>query len=267
MDNIQKCLVAVLAGLLIFLAVFYFQSGAGSARSHSKYYKPTFLVLGANSAGKTSLFYKLTGEEKASTVSSLEPNVGLLRVPFANASIAKEYQFIDYPGHLKYSQLLRKLIVEDITVSKLKGLIYVVDSSSHSLDQQRVAAIAKDLFNLLSVTEKTPNGVDFLFAVNKQDLFDSKPVFKVKQTLEEELSRLIAAELSQLTQSGIDNEEEDITRETTREFWQAVVGPSRKFRFEILEGNMEFVGGSVAKNNVSNWENWFDEKAVNYGGM
>lgn len=273
MDLVQKILISLLAGLFVILAIFYYQGKAGSPSKSSKFYKPTVLLLGANSAGKTSLFFKLLGKERASTISSLEPNVDFIGLPFSNKSILKQYQFIDYPGHLKYSQLLRKLIVEDVTVKMLKGIVYVVDSSSQNLGQlSQVAAMAKSLFELLSITEKTPNGVDFLFAINKQDLFDSRPVFKVKQLLEEELTKLITNELSlkgQARGSGIDNDEEenDQVTETAREFWSAVVGPSRQFRFELLEGNMEFIGGSVTKNNVQNWENWFDEKAVNYGGM
>jgi len=277
MDKIQTILAALVVGLLVIATVFYFLgSGASARKLASKYYKPTFLVVGANGAGKTSFFYSLLAKQTVLTVSSLELNVTSISLPFANPSILAQYQFIDYPGHLKYSQLLRKLIVDDITVPKLKGVVYVVDSSSQSLTQEgKITAMAKELFSLLSLTEKIPNGVDFLFAINKQDLFDSRPVFKVKQMLEEELARLISDELNSkgLTRggSGIDNDDEDDSdsfnkEETTREFWRSVVG-SGKFRFEMLEGNMEFIGGSVLKNKVSNWENWFDEKAVNYGGM
>lgn len=277
MDNVQTILAALVIGLLVIAAVFFLQSPGASARKlASKYYKPTFLVVGANGAGKTSFFYSMLAKENVSTVSSLEPNVTTLALPFANPGILAQYQFIDYPGHLKYSQLLRKLIVDDITVGKLKGVIYVIDSSSQNLAQEgKLTAMAKELFSLLSLTEKIPNGVDFLFANNKQDLFDSRPVFKVKQLLEEELSRVISDELNAkgLTRggSGIDNDDDDDPdslkkEETTREFWRSVVGSS-KFRFELLEGNMEFIGGSVLKNKVGEWENWFDEKAVNYGGM
>lgn len=278
MDNIQTILAALMAGLLVIVAIFYFQGpGSPTRKNRSKFYKPTFLVVGANGSGKTALYYHLLTKKTVSTVSSLEPNVTSLALPFSNPSILSQYQFIDYPGHLKFSQLLRKLIVDDITVGNLKGVVYVVDSSSQSLAQEgRTTSIARELFNLLSLTEKLPNGVDFLFAINKQDLFDSRPVFKVKQMIEDELNQVISDELNAkgLTRggSGIDNDDDDDDsenfkkEETTREFWKSVVG-SQKFKFEMLEGNMEFIGGSVLKSKVSGWENWFDEKAVNYGGM
>lgn len=277
MDNVQTILAALVAGLLVIAAIFLLQSPGSSVRKlASKYYKPTFLVVGANGAGKTSFYYSMLTKETVSTVSSLEPNVTSISLPFANSNILANYQFIDYPGHLKYSQLLRKLIVDDITGAKLKGVIYVIDASSQSLAQEgKLTAMAKELFGLLSLTEKTPNGVDFLFAINKQDLFDSRPVFKVKQMLEEELARVISDVVNAkgLTRggSGIDNDDDDDSdsfkkEESTREFWRSVVGSST-FRFEMLEGNMEFIGGSVLKSKVSGWENWFDEKVVNYGGM
>ncbi|OBA19509.1 P-loop containing nucleoside triphosphate hydrolase protein [Metschnikowia bicuspidata var. bicuspidata NRRL YB-4993] len=281
MDRIQQGLLAAVLGLILVLVVFQLQSRTDSkSGSSSPYCKPTYLIVGANGAGKTSLFYSLTNrtQNPASFVSSLEPNVASVRLPFANESIQKLYQLIDYPGHLKHSELLRTLILDDITVGKLKGVIYVVDSSSVSLSQElKVSAMAKELFLLLSTTEKNPNGVDFLFAVNKQDLFDSRPVHKVKQVLEDELAKLVADEISAkgLARggSGIDNddledddEEKFRKEESTRDFWKAVVG-SLRFSFDFLEGNMEFVGGSVLKGAVGNWENWFDEKAVNYGGI
>lgn len=277
MDSIQKVLVALLAGLITVIALFYYSASTGLSSKASGLCKPTYLILGRNGAGKTTLYYKLQNkEESVSTVSSLEPNISSLSLPFSNPTIQKSYQVIDFPGHLKHTQLLRKLIVEDVTVQQLKGIVYVIDSSSWALDQEEnVAAMARELFRLFSITEKIPNGVDYLFAVNKQDLFDSRPVHKVKQLLELELAKLVAEEVTAgraAGSSGIDNDDEAENEngfrkeETTREFWRAAVG-TRPFKFELLEGNTDFVGGSVAKGAIDHWENWFDERAVNYGGM
>lgn len=281
MDKVQKIISALLAGLVVLMIFMYFQSsGSATRKLTSKLYKPTYLILGANGAGKTSLFFHLQGDSESSThtISSLEPNVGSIAIPFSNSKIQKEYQLIDYPGHLKYSQLLRKLIVEDVTVTQLKGIVYVIDSTDQFLSQEgNISTIAKQLYTLLGITEKIPNGVDFMFAVNKQDLFDSRPVPKVKKMIEEELEKLVKAELNSKGStsggSGIDNDDDDDDeqdfkkQESTRDFWKSVVGSHRNFKFEVLEGNMDFIGGSVTKGRLSHWENWFDEKAVNYGGM
>lgn len=275
MDHVQKILAALVLGLLAIAAGIHFNALTRKSGPSSGFRRPTYLILGRNSAGKTALFYKLQNKDKfINTVSSLEPNFSTVALPFSNASIQKSFQLVDFPGHLKLSQLLRQLILDHITASQLKGIIYVVDSSSWTLDQEEnITAIARELFQLFSITEKVPNGVDYLFAVNKQDLFDSRPVHKVKQLLELELAKVVAEEVSQgraAGSSGIEKDEEDMgglrIEETTREFWRAAVG-SRPFKFELLEGNTEFVGGSVIKGATESWENWFDEKAVNYGGM
>lgn len=274
MDSVQLILATAVLGLAILLVFFSLQGKkVAVGNKNSPYRKPTFLLVGANGAGKTSIFYKLQGIQPISTVSSLEANYGKIAIPFSNPDILKEYQFIDWPGHLKYSQLLRKLITEDVTVQNVKGVIFVIDSSSASLNQDKIAAIAKLLYDLLSITEKTPMGVDYLFAINKQDLFDTKPVFKVKSLVEQEVSKLVQEELHAkgLARggSGIDNDDDEegfSKEESTREFWKSLVG-SRPFKFEILEGNMEFLGGSALKNKLLDWQNWFDEKAMNYGGM
>lgn len=281
MDQVQKIIFALLVGLVIILIAMYFQSsGPATRKLNSEFHKPTYLILGANGAGKTSLFFHLQGDSESpiNTVSSLEPNVGSIAIPFSNPKIQKEYQLIDYPGHLKYSQLLRKLIVEDITVTQLKGVVFVVDSTDQFLSSDgNLASVANQLYTLLSITEKVPNGVDYMFAVNKQDLFDSRLVANVKKMIEEKLENLIMNELntkgSTSGGSGIDNDDDENDehefkkQESTRDFWKSVLGGRRNFKFEALEGNMDFIGGSVTKGKTSHWENWFDEKAVNYGGM
>lgn len=286
MDLVQKTLAALLLGALIAVLVFLVQEKKTGIRARaSKFHKPTFLMVGARGAGKTSLYQRLLhlDQKPLPTISSLEPNVGTIHIPFSNPAIGKKFQLMDYPGHLKYSQLLRKLITDEITIKNLKGVVVVIDSSTQSITKDgKLESIARALFDLLSLTERTPNGVDYLFAINKQDLFDSKPVQRVKQQLAEELDRLILDQLATKTSghggSGIDNDddEDDVEgtggeanylKETAREFWLAVKRPNEAFQFEMMEGNMEFIGGSVTKNKIDNWENWFDEKAVNYGGM
>lgn len=300
MDRIQLVFVAVLVGLLSAVAVLFFQQRriSHSSGSKSPYNKPSFLILGLNNTGKTSLYYKIvqasnsndeSGEEEGegekgpslgivSTVSSMEPNITTLRFPIAHDKIHIPYQVIDYPGHLKLTSLLNKLMMEQITLKKIRGIMYVIDLSSLVLNnEETVQLIARQLFQLLSKTERLPTGIDFCFAINKQDLFDAKPVFKVRELLESELNKIIHSELeakaqnaSGITQSSDDNDDENEddnssgNSESVRDLWVSILGrPENKFRFDMLEGNMDFLGGSVLKNKVDAWENWFDEKLVN----
>ncbi|CUM64416.1 uncharacterized protein PRCAT00002019001 [Priceomyces carsonii] len=284
MDTVQLVLVTLIVGLVAFLLISYLQTADFSRRveGSSKLKKPTFLILGLNNSGKTALFYQLkedapqNGFEFVNTVSSIEPNISEVNIPFSKSSVSKAYQLIDYPGHLKYSQLLTKLILKDVTLQNIKGILYVIDSSSNSINQQnQVKQISRFLFSLFSQTEKLMNGVDFLFAINKQDLFDSIPVFKIKQLIEEEITKLVKDELSGVNShsSGIDkdedyeeaeNEDKMANYDNLREFWLPIIGNvNNSFKFEMLEGDVTFIGGSVLKNNMEPWKNWFDEKVVN----
>ncbi|KAL7662515.1 Signal recognition particle receptor subunit beta [[Candida] zeylanoides] len=280
MDRVQLSLITFVIALAVVLLVTTFRGISGkAARVKSPYAKPTFMILGPNGAGKTALYYRLLannddgqGPHKITpTVSSIDPNYGSVKLPFSHQSIAKPFQLIDYPGHLKYSQLLYRLMLDQITLHKIKGIVFVIDSSTAALDQ-----VAKTLFRLFTVTERLTNGIDFLFAVNKSDLFNSRPVHKVKEILEAEITKLVQRELSEKFSSsaggsGIDaateidgsEDADDDTGANSKEFWSSVVSSNRQFRFEMLEGNMDFASGSVLRDKVETWENWFDEKVVN----
>ncbi|CUM56078.1 uncharacterized protein AC631_01457 [Debaryomyces fabryi] len=270
MDYIQVTLLTLLLGLVVTLLIFFLQNLETRKGGKSQYSKPTFLIIGPNNSGKTALFFKLTSDDDhkqqfTHTVSSIEPNVKEISLPFSKPRLGSKYQLIDYPGHIKYSKLLTKLMNEDITLKNIKGIIYVIDSSSTAINGEAVKLISKQLFTLLSSTEKLPTGVDFLFAVNKQDLFDSKPIHKVKETLELEMTKLIKNELQakkfqENNENELESEEND---NAIREFWSSTMGLHQSFKFEFLEGNMDFVGGSILKNKAGNWENWVDERVVN----
>lgn len=274
MDIVQKVLLTLLVVLIATLVLFYVQTNgiAIKTRGDTTYRQPSFLILGTNGSGKTAFYNHIVNVDIDykfdQTVSSIEPTFGHIKLPLAKNSIAKTYQIIDYPGHLKYTQLLNKLILEDITLQKLRGIVYVIDSSAAATTGPRLQEVAHGLFQLLSLTEKLNNGVDILFAINKQDLFDSRPVFKVKELLEQEIAKLVTNELLQKSlagheASGIDEEDSEYNSESLKEFWGSIVGRNGTFKFDMLEGNMEFIGGSVLKSKTDAWENWFDEKVMN----
>ena len=330
MDKVLIILLSILIGFIILLVQFFLQSGGLKTikiSNKSPYYKPSFIICGANNSGKTALFYRLINnsnttqdddDEKKSekkittTVSSIEPNFGEIKLPIATPSIGKSFQLVDYPGHLKYWNLFTKLIKNDITLSNIKGIIVVIDSSSTNWAAKsnsssgsksstastasvsgEVEKITKFLYNLLAITERKHNGIDFLFAINKGDLFDSLPIHKIQSILELEIDKLIHNEINNVDKtSGIDlvdevDESAESSgnrndgggsgggggsgsggdagyRENLREFWLSIIGSEQgHFTFDKLEGNMDFMSGSVLKNKIDKWECWFDEKVVN----
>lgn len=235
MDSVQKVLITILIGLLLIIVIYYVQNFEGSGSK-----KQTFLIVGCNNSGKTTLFNKLTNKPCSSTISSMEANYGTVNLPFSTESIGKPFQLIDYPGYLKYENLFKQ-VFEDIN---LTGVVFMIDSDMMNFNKQ-LNLVALKMFKLLTVTERVPNGVDYLLAVNKSDLFNSLPVPKIRQLLEAEMNKVIESELK--------NNEDDLS------FWNDFV----PFSFEKMSGNMEFKPGSVTKDNFENWRNWMDERVVN----
>lgn len=235
MDSVQKTLITILIGLLLIILIYYIQNFESSGGK-----KSTFLIVGCNNSGKTLLFNKLTNKTFQSTISSMEANYGTINLPFSNESIGKPFQIIDYPGYLKYENLFKQ-VFEDIN---LTGVVFMIDSDMMNFNKQ-LNLIAIKMFKLLTVTERVPNGVDYLIAVNKSDLFNSLPVSKIRLLLESEMNKVIESELK--------NNEDDLA------FWNDFL----PFSFEKMAGNMEFKSGSVSKDNFESWKNWMDERVVN----
>lgn len=235
MDKIQITLLTLLLGLLVVLALYYIQNFEGTSSK-----KPTFLIIGHNNSGKTSWFYKLTSNQIKPTVSSLEANYGEVKLPISNEAIQKTFQLIDYPGYLKYENLFKNLVTE----INLRGVLFMIDSDLSSVNKS-MNLIALKLFKILTITETFPNGIDFLFMINKSDLFNSLPISKIRDLLEQEMTKVIESELK--------NNEDELS------FWHECL----PFRFEKLRGNMDFRSGTVTKGKTSLWEDWIDEIVVN----
>lgn len=240
MDKIQISLLTILIGLVLIVLIYYFQNYEVKSGK-----TPTFIIIGHNNTGKTSLYLRLTGHsgdknQKITTISSLEVNKGTIALPISNESIQRQYDLIDYPGYLKYDNLFTNLL-ETIN---LKGVLFMIDSDMINF-QKSINLTARKLFKILTVTETLPIGKDYLIMVNKVDLFNALPVNKIKTLLQQELNQIIELELK--------NNEDELT------FWHEYL----PFSFDKLKGNVDFVPGSVMKNNIGDWENWLDEKVVN----
>lgn len=153
-------------------------------------------------------------------------------------------------------------MVDEISLQKIRGIVFVIDGQTTAMgDPSYARQVATTIARLLQITERKHNGIDILFAVNKGDMFGALPAHRVREILEAEIGRVAEGELlaqEEQGQSSIDTDR--------REFWMSIVGTGtskRPFKFERMEGNMDFFYGSILGEKVEPWINWLDERVVN----
>lgn len=167
-----------------------------------------------------------------------------------------KFKLMEYPGHIKLRYQLFDILKES---SFIKGLIFVVDST---VDPKKLTETAEFLYEILSITERKPDGVDILIACNKSESFTSRPPVKIRQALEKEINSVIARKMTSLSSVKKDSEE---SSESGSERGDELLEVNSKqgFKFDLLDGNIDAMEGSVLKNNIEKWECWIDERAVN----
>ncbi len=164
-----------------------------------------------------------------------------------------QFTLVDYPGHPKLRHLLYSSIDENKTIP---GLIYVIDSSA--TDSKNITSNANFLLEILKRTEKRPGGVDILIACNKSESFSSRPPFKIKELLQKEINELITIKSKGLNEVSLNDKGQEEEIDDDDEFLTG-----REFRFEDLEGNVDFIAGSLIKGKIDKWDCWLNERAFN----
>lgn len=237
-------LISIAVAILVILASFLIFH-----KIQSKHQQHSFLIVGPSGSGKTLLFHRLTNKKlPVQSVTNIEPNDCH---SFRIQEHLNEMRLVDYPGHNKLLQLYLYTDLNNPDLLKsCKGLIYMIDSVAFT--QEYCELVAQQLFQILNKTETLPNGVDILFACNKNDLFMAKPIFQIKEMLEKELDNLRQINLKNLSAVS----EKDNDNDT---FFSS----DRTFSFDQLEGNFDFIGGNVIKGTTEKWECWIAERAVN----
>ncbi|KAL6253022.1 hypothetical protein RBB50_000742 [Rhinocladiella similis] len=270
-------LVAVSFPLLLHL-YFYTQTARAKV-------VPTFLLLGASGAGKTSLVSLLQKrssdpeetDPSATRTSQVSSSVSLLlpaSVPLGSNKYrsdndvslkdkqATRYNIIDTPGHGK---LRSEQALSHIREPALRGVIFVVDSSvldsSDSVASRDTAVYLHDTLLALQrrATSKTKGktATPVLVAANKQDLFTALPAGAVKERLQAEIERVRVSKSKGLTTVG---QEPDADGE------DHVLGGGGEevFTFKLMEDEydikVDVLGGAVkgeeAGKGVRRWEEW-----------
>jgi len=260
-DGVKFALTVIVALLVIFITSFIVQKVLFKSTNR------TFILVGPKKSGKTSLFYYLTtGETPKLTVTSIEPSIGKLKLHDDQYSETfTDVVIRDYPASSKLKNLYLYPFLKK-NLRGCKGLIYVVDSSCFDLSYCNM--VANDLLELLNITESIPNGVDIAIFCNKCDYFTSRKPKKIKEMLEDEITKLYKLKLRNINKVSLhdtaedadadESEDEDNLEDTLNTAFQR-----GEFKFEMLEGNVDFLEGNAYKQNTESLTNWFCEKAAN----
>lgn len=247
------CILVMVA--TAFLLILQKTSGSivpGSSTNINR--APTFIIAGLSNSGKTSLFNLLTLDAVKPTVMSQESNVADdYMLPSSHRNF--RFKLVDFPGHFKFRSELLSLIRES---PQLKGLLFVVDSTTNPKNMTEVAEL---LYELINVTERRPDGVDILLACNKSESFTARPPLKVKTALENEIQEIIARKIKSLksTSTHDSSDDDDVDDDAPLLHTQY----STRFTFDRMDGNVDALDGSVLKENIDKWECWIDERAMN----
>lgn len=216
-------------------------------------FNPAVVVIGPSDGGKTTLvdqLERMSGEEgeprpagEAATVMLMQLRTVLMAYPLTAPRQKQKFDLVDFPGHPALQQLMLARLRESL--GALRGVVVVVDATWLKADLDRLCS--EFLVPVLKTTESRAGGVDVLFAVNKTDLFNAQSVARIRQAVEDGLRQAVHDDKHQVLGSGED----------------ALSTAVPSFALDELEGNMDFVGGSALKGDVSLWMDWIDERLMN----
>lgn len=270
-ENVQKVIERTdssftLTPIIVTLILILF--GAFLMGRHSLFTsnRRSFIICGIQGSGKTNLFHLLTkGELPKLTVTSFEPSTGELKLDdeYKSKKTFQDVDIIDFPANEKLKNLYLLPYFKE-KIHELRGIIYMIDSSS--FDAATCHKVAKDILEILNITEGRPNGVDMLIFSNKNDLFTSMKSSKIKELLEVEIGKiheLNSRGISKVNNSALKGTGEVNDDEDGNEDNLDLAVKNGKFQFQLLESNIDFGEGNIFKNKWDKVTDWLFEKIVN----
>lgn len=269
-DSIQKLLDKSESSSMIvpvIVTVLLILFGAFLMRRNSLFTsnKRCFIICGIQGSGKTNLYHLLTkGELPKLTVTSFEPSTGDLRLSddYMEKKTFQDIQIIDFPANEKLKNLYLFPFFKE-RIHELRGIIYMIDSSN--FDAATCHKVAKDILEILNITEARPNGIDMLIFANKNDLFTSMKSTKIKELLEAEIGKiheLNACGISKVSNSVLNGAGDEDDKDDNADNLDLAI-KNGKFQFQLLESNVDFGEGNIFKNKWDQINDWLLEKIVN----
>ncbi|TID19250.1 hypothetical protein CANINC_003821 [Pichia inconspicua] len=269
-DSIQKLLdksesSSMIVPVIVTILLILF--GAFLMRRNSLFTsnKRCFIICGIQGSGKTNLYHLLTkGELPKLTVTSFEPSTGDLRLSddYMEKKTFQDIQIIDFPANEKLKNLYLFPFFKE-RIHELRGIIYMIDSSN--FDAATCHKVAKDILEILNITEARPNGIDMLIFANKNDLFTSMKSTKIKELLEAEIGKiheLNARGISKVSNSVLNGAGDEDDKDDNADNLDLAI-KNGKFQFQLLESNVDFGEGNIFKNKWDQINDWLLEKIVN----
>lgn len=251
--ELRSMLIPALITLVLILISAYLMKTKSLMTSSRR----TFILCGIPGSGKTNLFHLLTtGKLPPLTVTTFEPTTAELALDdeLKSKRTFQDIDVIDFPANEKLKNLYLFPFFKE-KMHDLRGIIYMIDSTN--FDSATCHKVAKEILQILNITEARPNGTDMLIFANKNDLFTSVKSTKIKELLEIEIAKI--HDLNSRGLSKVNTETDDSGDADNVD----LAVQNGKFKFQLLESNIDFADGNIFKNKYDKINDWLLEKIVN----
>lgn len=266
-------LVTILASLLYF---FVF--------SKTKRQLPVLMIVGSTQTGKTTLMNQLM--KQASDDSTQKESLTVMSQDISKFIDKKnQMEIIEFPGHFKLRYKITDFLNNHIfgltgnkrqkqmTNSKLK-IIVMIDSTLR--DWENDCKLIVDILeiieseNMKDLNIKKNKTINLLLACNKNESFTARPVIKIKEIIENDINEIL-----QRSKKSINKIEDNDNVSSNTDKKHGINNGNRyggeitdngndkidliidkKFKFDMLETEVEFIGGSAKDGKIEAWLDW-----------
>lgn len=267
--SFDKSLCFALVALLVGSLLIAYQTAGGLTKNSKRNSQATFIIVGPQGSGKTSLFRALTGSKPNETINPREPNVHQsVSIPFDSPTDATRVTVVDIPGPAKLFGMFKQSVIEN---SNIKGVLFVLDSTECS--GKGFEQTAQYLFRVLLRTEHRGGGIDVMIACNKADMANAMPATELRVALQKRLTEIRDSKpgktISGQTISGTKHRFENTTSTGTGDDEFDETGDGNWFGneglidFAQLDGEVSLAEGSVVGNKIESWKRWMETASLN----